>query len=206
MKNTLLQPDCFVSTITLAAIRKLGLQSLQMQPQTLRDLVQQTFQLGQMSQRLYDKLNCGYSMIGTDLYTRSIQCFLACNAVMAGKPLDADKVAYNTLYDVAWGVWQYCNLVGQMQDQRPTEIFSQDIKVYIREIAKVHGITKLPTWLQFANTNAQLPQQVFSSPEQLQAYSSRQQQQINKLNVYIAMRQSVLHDQLLLLKKQGIFA
>lgn len=206
MKNILLQQDCFVSTITLAALSKLGAESLQMYPETLRDLVQQVFQLGQMGQRLYDKLNCGYSMVGTNLYTQSIECFLACNAIMAGKPLDSDKVAYNSFYDLAWGVWQYCNLVGQMQGYKPTQQFSQDIKVYIRQSAKLQGISKLPPWLGFAQQGLQAGTAIFSDPQQLQAYTSRQQQQLNRVNAFITQRQQRLQQQLLQAKKQGFFA
>lgn len=193
-----------VTPITLASVRSFGLQSLQYQPQVLRDLYQQRFGIKKLSQRLFDKLNCGYTLIGTDLYTKSIQVFLSCNGVMAGKPLDDSIITYNTLLDTVWGVWQYCNLTNQMKDDKPTQKFAPDIIQYIRQVAKLNGVTTLPVWMGFAQRQTTGADQVISSPVEFQAYQQRQQGQCNRLVQFVNNKQAVLVAQLNQLQKIGI--
>lgn len=200
MKELLNSPSCLVSTITLAGIKSFGLDSLEVQPEILRDMVQQRFQLGKMSQRSFDKLNCGYSMIGTNLYTASIQGFLMCNSVMANKPLDSDKIAYNNMQDIAWGIWEYCNLLGDLDKGAPTEDFCPQIIVYIQQVAKAQGIRVFPSWLAFAQLNQPYPQALAGDPYTYQAYMQRQQAQCNKLITFVTHKQQLLLDQLKQLK------
>lgn len=204
MKSLFLDKKCTVSAITLAAIRSFGLESTDFEPQILRDLFQQRFGIQKLPQRAFDKLNCGYTLIGTDLYTRSVQVFLTCNGVMANKPLDQSQITYNTLKDVAWGVWQYCNLVGQLQQGKPTQVFSPDIILYIQEVAKANGIVKFPAWMKFAQPPQVYPQQLMSDPVVFQAYMQRQQAQVAQLSKFVSAKQQTMLQQLRQLQSAGI--
>lgn len=204
MKSLFLDKKCTVSAISLAAIRTLGLESTQFQPQILRDLFQQQFSIDKLPQRAFDKLNCGYTLLGTDLYTRSIQVFLTCNGVMANKYLDQNQITYNSLKDIAWGVWQYCNLVGQFDDGKPTQQFSPDIILYIQQVAKASGIVKLPAWLQFAQQQETYPQQLLADPVSFQAYMARQQSQVAQLTQFVSAKQQKMLGQLKQLQSAGI--
>lgn len=204
MKSLFLDKKCTVSAITLAAIRSFGLESTDYEPQILRDLFQQRFGIQKLPQRAFDKLNCGYTLIGTDLYTRSIQVFLTCNGVMANKYLDQNQITYNSLKDVAWGVWQYCNLLGQMQNGKPTQQFSPDIILYIRQVAKTNGIVRFPSWLQFAQPKETYPQELMADPANFQAYMQRQQAQIDQLTRFVTHKQQQMVQQLQMLNANGI--
>lgn len=204
MPDILKNRSCLVTPITLAAIKAFGLQSTQYEPQILRDMFQQRFNVRKMGQKAFDKLNCGYTLIGTDLYTRSIQVFLSCNCVMANRRIDDNIVSYNSLRDIAWGIWQYCNLVGQLDDHKPTQQFNSDIIVYIRQLARAHGVTKLPPWMQFAQPVVSYPQQLSSDPVVFQAYMQRQQSQRNSLIQFVVNKQNMLLSQLQQLHIQKI--
>lgn len=204
MKQLFLDKKCTVSAITLAAVRSFGLESTEYEPQILRDLFQQRFGIQKLPQRAFDKLNCGYTLIGTELYTNSIQVFLTCNGVMANKYLDQNQITYNSLKDIAWGIWQYCNLVGQLQNGKPTQKFSPDIVLYIQEVAKTNGIVQFPPWLQFAQPTAAYPQQLMHDPANFQAYMQRQQAQVDQLTRFVTHKQQQMVQQLQMLSDNGI--
>lgn len=204
MKSLFLDKKCTVSAITLAAIRSFGLESTDFEPEILRDMFQQRFGLQKLPQRAFDKLNCGYTLIGTDLYTHSIQVFLTCNGVMANKPLDQNQITYNSLKDIAWGIWEYCNLVGELESGAPTQQFSPDIILYIQEVAKTNGITQLPTWMQFAQPKIAYPQELVSDPALYQAYMQRQQAQVQQLNQFVVHKQQLMLQQLKALADNGV--
>lgn len=204
MKQLFLDKKCTVSAITLAAVRSFGLESTEYEPQILRDLFQERFGIQKLPQRAFDKLNCGYTLIGTELYTNSIQVFLTCNGVMANKYLDQNQITYNSLKDIAWGIWQYCNLVGQLQNGKPTQKFSPDIVLYIQEVAKTNGIVQFPSWMQFAQMPAAYPQQLMHDPVNFQAYMQRQQAQVDQLTRFVAHKQQQMVQQLQMLSSNGI--
>ena len=107
-----LDQNCFVTSITLVALNKFGQELLGMDPLLVRDAVQDVFGLQKMPQRMFDKLNCGLTLVGTSSYTDSIEGFLMGTAVMNNHVLDGNTIAFCTLKECAWGVWEYMNLNG----------------------------------------------------------------------------------------------
>lgn len=204
MDNLLDSAELLVTPMTLASLRAFGLQSLDFEPQILRDLYQERFGIKKLGQRLFDKLNCGYTLIGTDLYPKSLQVFLSCNGVMSGKPLDEDIITYNTLRDIVWGVWEYCNLTNEMEDSKPVQSFAPDIIGYIQEVSRLNGITKLPVWLSFAQRQTTGIDQVLTNPTDYEAYEQRQQGECNRLIKFVNEKQNVLVEQLNELQKTGV--
>ena len=61
-----LKNNCFVSSITALALKTFGLESLEWEPRILRDAIESKFELKKLPQRLFDKLNCGYMLVGTN--------------------------------------------------------------------------------------------------------------------------------------------
>lgn len=72
--NLFQRKDCMVPVYALAAVSKFQQQAVNWDPLVLRDAFQAQFNC-KLSQRGFDKLMAGTSMIGTNLFTASIQSF-----------------------------------------------------------------------------------------------------------------------------------
>lgn len=192
-------PACFVSTITVAALRKLGIESLDWSPEVLRDAFDEGYSV-KLGQKAFDKLNCGYMMLGSTMYSDTIEGFLTANAVMGGKPLDGSEISYNSLRDIAWGVWEYINLTGEEENNVPTETFAPEIILYIQRLGQSQGITQLPKWLEFVPPesaySARLDETLSGDVVLFEAYSKRQKKASEDLSLYTKNRQSELVKQL----------
>lgn len=201
-----LKNNCFVSSITVLALKTFGLESLEWEPRILRDAVEEKFDLKKLPQRLFDKLNCGYMLVGTDAYTSTIEGFLSANAVMNNQSFDENQIPFNSLKTLAWGIWEYSNLIGELKDGAPTENFCSDIVVYIREAAELNGVRKFPDYLKFAeNPHIGLPD-MGTDPTAMEMYLNRQQDNINDLNAFVSGKQEALAAELTELQRQGWIA
>lgn len=193
----------FVSSMALLGVKALGLESLEWDPLSLRDAFEAYYDIEKLPQRMFDRLNCGYTLINTNAYTNTIEGFLSCNDVLAGGVFDCSEVPYNSLSEVAWGVWEYCNLMGEIRDGQPTEEFCPDIIVYIQALADQHGLTTLPKWLSFATPTKGLPDESWDV-HAFEMYNNRQQSTVAALNKYVTERQAILTNELKQLKSAKI--
>ena len=139
-----------MSSVTLLSLCKLGPESMSMEPETLRDALEADFNMSKMPQKLFDKLNCGYMLVGTDAFTSTIEGFLTATAIMNNMVFDDTEIPFCTFKQCAWSIWEYINLLGDIQEGQPTVPFSDDIVIYIREAGKLNGISVFPNWMSFA--------------------------------------------------------
>lgn len=203
--NFPLDGNCFVTSITLAAVAKFGLSALDMDPLMLRDACEEVFGLGKMPQRMFDKLNCGVMLLGTDLFTASIEGFLTGTAIMNGLVFDSTTIPYCTLEQCAWGVWEYINLNGDIDENKsPTETFCPDVAAYIRAAGRANGVSKMPIWLKFAEDGN--GPDTSDDVDLAVMYMDRQSDYISDLNGYVTERQARLADELKRLKADGYIA
>lgn len=199
-----LDQNCFVTSITLVALNKFGQELLGMDPLLVRDAVQDVFGLQKMPQRMFDKLNCGLTLVGTSSYTDSIEGFLMGTAVMNNHVLDGNTIAFCTLKECAWGVWEYMNLNGDVDDHaHPTETFSPDIIKYIQEAGRRNGITSMPEWLKFAEKQPEQLPDMTEDVDLFEMYMSRQADYVSIINNYVQKRQDALLAQLKMLNEMG---
>ena len=202
-----LKKDCFVSSVTLAALNKLGFESLEWEPLILRDAAEAAFGMKKMPQKMFDKLNCGYMLVGTNAFEASIEGFLSATAIMNDLVFDSSEIPYCTLDDCAWSIWEYINLTGDIEDSKPTVQFCPEIIEYIREAGKLNGISTFPVWLSFADCEIQNPlPDMASDVDVFEMYQARQQEYIQRLNAYVNMRQEKLTKELIELKNAGFVA
>lgn len=196
-----LSNHCFVSSVTLATLRQLGMESLEWDPEVLMMGFEAAFGVKKMPQKLFDKLNCGYMLLGTDLFYSSIEGFLSATAVMNDRPFEEDQIPFCSLEECAWSVWEASQLTGETSDGKPTTEFHPDIVKYIQEAGRLNGVSKFPLWLSFANTeNAPYPD--MSGDESVfEMYMQRQQEYIADLNRYVQGRQDKLTEELQKLEK-----
>lgn len=199
----ILNNDSFVTSLALVAMKNLGEEALTMDPLIVRDAMEEILGIQQMPQRMFDKLNCGLTLLGTEAYTKTIEGFLQMTACMNGDVLESDVASMCTIEDCAWGVWEYINLNGDITtDGKPSEEFSEDIKVYIREAAKLEGLYKLPNWLSFAEPVAALPD-LTDDMNVFNIFMSRQEDTISTMNKYVTDRMAELSNELNRLRVAG---
>ena len=201
-----LTKECFVTAVTLPALKAFGLESLDWEPEILRDAFQEQFDLSKMPQKLFDKLNCGYMLVGTDAFNSTIEGFLSATCIMNNLVFEEDTIPYCSLEQCAWSVWEYLELMGDLEDGKPTIEFSPDIVAYIQEVGKQNGVSKFPKWLSFADPeNKEMPDTT-GDPELCQMYNARQQDYISDLNGFVTFKQDLLTKELHELQKLGLVA
>lgn len=204
MKPLPLGKDCFVTSITLVFLRRFGQEALDWDPLIVRDAFEEGFGFKKMPQRMFDKLNCGLSLIGTSLYTDSIEGFLTGTACMNNLVLDGDTIPYVTFDQCSWGVWEYANLNGDIDaDSRPTEKFCPDVVKYIQSVGMRNGITSMPVWLQFAQLPDDQMPDLSSDVDQFEQYMARQRSYVEDMNRYVLARQDALKAELSRLADDG---
>lgn len=202
-----LDKNCFVTSITLAFLAKFGLDSINWDPLIVRDAFEGGLLFGKMPQRMFDKLNCGLSLIGTDLYNASIEGFLTFTAVMNNNVLDAEYAPFVSLKECAWGVWEFMNLNGDMDNTtRPSVKFSPAIIKYIQESGRLNGVTAMPVWLDFAQPKDESMPDMSDDVDLFNQYQQRQEEYKEAMNAYVTDRQARLADELNKLKNDGFLA
>ena len=201
-----LKIDCFVSSVTLMGLKALTMESLDWEPEILRDAFEAFYKIPNLPQRTFDKLNCGYSLVGTNLYTNSIEGFLSFNAIMANMPFEEDEVPFNSLKMVSWGVWEYINLTGEMKNGTPEEQFCPEIVLYVQKAGALAGVSTFPPWLSWAQGAPGSVPDFSSDLTAFAAYGQRQQTEVADINAYVSNRQALLTEELKILQKEGILA
>lgn len=208
MKPLPLDRNCFVTSVTLVFLKKFGLDALDWDPIIVRDAFEEGFGFKKMPQRMFDKLNCGLSLIGTSLYTTTIEGFLTGTACMNNLVLGGNTAPYVDFEQCSWGIWEYANLNGDIDDKsHPTEEFSPDIIKYIQDVGARNGITAMPVWMDFAE-----PEDTSSMPDMgedvdlFNQYMQRQQEYREDMTRYVLGRQELLKLELQKLADQGFLA
>lgn len=202
MSELPINKNSFVSTMAMLGMRALGLESLDWEPEILRDAFEDAYGIDKLSQRLFDKLNCGYMLVGTDAFTTSIEAFLSATAVMNNMVFESDEVPYCTFEMCAWSVWEYINLMGDIEDGKPTDQFSPEIILYIQKAANENGISRFPLWLKFAEPDNNLPD-LSGDIDQFEMYQERQNDRISDMNGFVTRKQEELTEELTNLQKLG---
>ena len=200
--------DCMLPVYALAAMNRFGQDALDWDPLILRDAFQAQFDC-KLGQKAFDKLMAGTSMIGTNLFTTSIQSFLACTAACNNKSINQRELSYVTLKDCCWSVFCWKQMIGYNPDQ-DSQRFDPDIIMYIQALMDEQGISELPDFLSFAKFDAQrittIQKALIQDATAFQAYNTRQLNEVQELKAYIRDKQKALVAQLqqlqVLLKKQ----
>lgn len=199
-----LSSQCFVTSVALPAIRKFGLESLDWEPEILRDAFAEEFQMTKMPQKLFDKLNCGYMLIGTDAFTASIEGFLSATNIMNNLVFSEDEAPYCSLEMCAWSIWEYGELLGTIENGESTEPFCSDIVAYIREVGMLNGVYQFPKWMSFANPeNMSMPDNT-GDVDLFTAFQNRQTDYVSDLNGFVTFKQGILTKELQALQKDGL--
>lgn len=179
---------CTPATYALAIISVFGLQVLDWDPLIVKESFQDYFQV-KLSQRAFNKLQAGLTMLGTDAFQATIQGFLMCTAACANKPITQGQIPFVSLKDACWAFYLYQQLLGQkLQDVAP------QIDIYIQQLMRLQGITKLPQFMSCIQLDSSILQkaqiQLASDQALFSSYNIRQQNTVVQLQSYVdALRQ-----------------
>lgn len=198
-----LKNNCFVTSIALVGLKHLGPESMEYEPEILRDAFESQFGMKKMSQKMFDKLNCGYMLVSTDAFLSTIEGFLTATAVMNNLVFEDDEIPFCTLENCAWSIWEYINLMGEIKDGQPTEKFCPEIIEYIREAGRLNGVSQFPQWLAFANQESGALPDLTGDISLFEMYQARQQDYISDLNGFVSKKQEELTTELLTLQNSG---
>lgn len=204
MSDFPLTKECFVTSVTLPAIRKFGLESLDWDPDVLCQAFEEEFDIKRLPSKLADKLNCGYMLIGTDAFTSSIEGFLSATNIMNNLVFSEDEAPYCSLEMCAWSIWEAINLLGDIENGAPTCEFCSDIVAYIREVGRLNGVSQFPRWMAFANPENMRMPDTTSDPDLFAGYVDRQQRYISDMNGFVTFKQDLLTKELKTLQNAGI--
>lgn len=191
-----LSKECFVTPVTLAALKKFGLESLEWEPEILRDAFEEQFDIKKMPQKLFDKLNCGYTLVGTDAFSSTIEGFLSSTAIMNNLVFDESEAPFCSLEMCAWAIWEYMLLLGDMEDGKPSFKFSPDIIKYIQEVARLNGVSKFPKWMSFATPEGEPMPDMTGDADLFDMYNARQEDYISDINGFVTAKQKLLNEEL----------
>lgn len=174
---------CTPATYALAIISVFGLQVLDWDPLIVKQSFQDYFQVT-LSQRAFNKLQAGLTMLGTDAFQATIQGFLMCTAACANKPITQGQIPFVSLKDACWAFYLYQQMLGQkLQDVAP------QIDVYIQQLMRLEGITKLPQFMSCIQLDSSIQQtaqiQLSSDIALFTAYNTRQQNTVIELQSYV---------------------
>lgn len=206
MSEIPLNKDSFVSSIALSALAAFGQASLTWEPEILRDIFENEMKMTKMPQKMFDKLNCGYMLIGTDAFSSTIEGFLSATAIMNNLVFDSSEIPYCELKHCAWSVYEYMNLLGDTENGKPTDVFCPEIITYIKEVGKSNGIYRFPACLSFADSEQPLPADLTGDVTLFEMYHARQDDYIAEINNYVNNRKEMLEKELLQLAKLGFVA
>lgn len=198
LKELLIKDRPFVSTCTAAALRLFGTESLDWDPLVIRDAMEDSLGVKALPQRLFDKINCGYTLVGTNGYTASLETFVPCNHVMSGIPIEEGSIGMDDHYTLSWGVWEYLKLTGDTVEE---SLFCIDTAVYAGEILYIAGITSPPSWLSWVEYDRAKIERLDSLLDDPQFYMDRQHGMINELENFCKQKDAQLINQLARLDK-----
>ena len=196
MIQLLKDPELFVSSTIAICIRQFGMEFLDWDPLVRRDTVEKALGMKKLPQKIFDKINCGATLIGTNGYTQRIEVFIPCNYVMSGRVLTENSLGLDDPYTLAWGVWEYKQLVQGTPETDPEEPFAMDIAVYAGKVLSNDGILTAPQWLDFAEFDPDMMARVEENTEALPGYIDHQAGLMDDINAFVTDRQAKLVAQL----------
>ncbi len=176
--------DTFTSSLTAMALDMYGAEILEWEPEILQEAIEKDLALKLPSWSV-DRLNCGLSLLSSDSFFKSLEVFLVTCNILNMRVIDSTSVPYASVDDMVLGVTEAKELIGP--DIWDEAKFCPEIQTYAGNVLSIHGITKAPTVLSFAQfdkkeldtTEASLS----LSADDTNFYFTRQLNMVDELNI-----------------------
>jgi len=142
-----LDPSLFCSSVLILLIDNFGTEVMDWEPESIYTELDDVFKVNP-DMLLADKINAACTLVGTDLYHKSLEAFTTLNSVLNFKMANPGEFNHNSLEDIMWGVTEARLLEGGEDFERLG--FSHDIAGFTASLLSVEGITRPPDILTFA--------------------------------------------------------
>lgn len=203
LRELALSDDCFVTTIALMAISALGIECLDWDPEVVLSEFERAYDISKLPSRACDKLQTGLTLIGTDAFTSTIEGFLSCTRIMNNKLFDNSEIPYCDIRMCSWSICEYLQLMEDGNSAKDV-VFAPEITIYIQKVGNIHGISKFPPWMAFADDDSGNLPDMTGDISMFEMYSQRQGEYVDMLVAEADEKQKKLGSQLKILKDAGI--
>jgi len=191
------RPDIHGSCLLLMAVDSWGLECLEWEPETITTAVRDEFDAN-LDALNYDKLQAAISIVGSNLYHKSIGAFCAINKALSFKPVNSSEFNVCTLDDVLWGTTEAKLLEGS--EEFVTQGFTHDISRYVGQLLEAEGIHNPPSNLQFAEYDERMAEEVtaseFRDPVAWKMVMQREEEETEQMNQFMGINLMRLFKQL----------
>jgi hypothetical protein len=195
--EALSKPDLYCSCVLLLLSDNLGPEIGEWEPESIYTELHSQFGV-EVDKLLADKINASLTIVGTDLYHKSLEAFTSLNTVLNFKYADFKTFNPNTMEDIIWGVTEARLLEGGKDFD--AQGFSHDIARYTALVLSGEGLTKPPTILKFAEFDpGELDNRdmaLSADPLIATTYWQRNDETMNVLNTYTVAKLRTLFQQL----------
>ena len=195
--EALSKPDLYCSSVLLLLSDNIGPEVGEWEPESIYTELHTMFDI-EADKLLADKINASLTLVGTDLYHKSLEAFTSLNTVMNFKYADFHSFTPNTMEDLIWGVTEARLIEGGKDFD--VQGFSHDISRYTALTLSAEGLTKPPTILKFAEFDpGELDNRdmaLAADPLIATTYWQRNDETMNVLNTYTVAKLKKLFEQL----------
>ena len=125
----------------------MGEESLGYAIEAVVDTLEETYQV-KLPDNAQDKIQALQTIYTTDSFYHSIPAFIAIADGLSGDGTDFETADMPHVADMAWAVMEA--FLNMPPEQPPEELFSDDVKAFIRSVLDVEGFSRSPKILKFA--------------------------------------------------------
>ena len=173
----------FTSSLTALVLDMYGSEVLDWEPEILKEAIEKDCAVTLPSWG-FDRINCGLSLLSNDTFFKALEVFLVTCNVLNMRIIDSEMVPYASIDDMVLGVVEAKELIGpEIWDDAK---FCPEIQAYAGNVLSIHGMTKAPAILNFAEFDAREIQRTEESlalsPEDTNFYFSRQMNLVQELD------------------------
>lgn len=190
-------PDMHASCLLLMAVDSWGMECIQWEPETITTAVKDQFGVNIHAMN-YDKLQAAISLVGSNLYHRSIGAFCAINKALSFKSVNPNEFNVCALDDVLWGTTEAKLLEGPVE--YVAQDFTHDISRYVGQLLQAEGVTTPPSNLSFAEYDQHVADSTemaeFTDPVAWKMTMQREENEIEEMNQFMGVNLMRLFKQL----------
>ncbi len=197
IRDAIINPDSFATTLVICMIDTYGTEFLSWSPQTIRMESEDDFGV-EWPQANFDRLMAGMALLTTDSFYNSLPDFIDICNILSGAPATPGVFDPADAAECAWGIAEAILLCPPEEEEG--DIFSDEIRAYIGKITEMEGMILPPDILRLGlrDTDHQVKvNNTYSDdPEMFQAIWDMEASKTEDINSLMKERLALLISQL----------
>jgi hypothetical protein len=202
IRELLLNPDTFATTMVVALIDVYGTEFLAWSPETTRMETEEDFSFKWRATN-FDRLMAGIALLKTDSFYRSLPDFIELCNILSGSGATPGVFDPADALECAWGITEALLLSPPDSD----EPFDEEIRAYIGKVVEMEGIIVPPDILKIGILDQDRKHRItadFSDdPEMFNAVWDTEAQKTEEINEVVKARLFALVSQLQAVRLQN---